>query len=117
MFFVVAVSGSVAPSVTWADDMKYDERIDMNEERLALQKYQQERENEQFPDEVDTPADEPASKRFARYRGLSSFRSSPWDNKENLPMDYSRIFQFENFKRFRKHIIKEEPADAVVVSC
>ena len=51
----------------------------------------------EFPDEMDTPDDVAARVRFARYRALLSFRSSPWHPKENLPIDYSRIFQFENF--------------------
>jgi len=35
-------------------------------------------------------------------RGLKSFRSSPWDAKEWLPKEYSRIFAFENLHRAHK---------------
>ncbi|OIV97573.1 hypothetical protein TanjilG_12330 [Lupinus angustifolius] len=61
--------------------------------------------DEEYPDEVDAPLDVPARKRFAKYRGLKSFRTSSWDPKESLPQDYARIFQFDNIKRTQKHIL------------
>ncbi|GAV63463.1 DUF663 domain-containing protein/AARP2CN domain-containing protein [Cephalotus follicularis] len=62
-------------------------------------------EDEEYPDEVDAPLDVPARKRFAKYRGLKSFRTSTWDPKESLPPEYARIFTFDNFARTQKHVL------------
>ena len=52
--------------------------------------------------------DVPAKVRFQRYRGLQSFKKSPWDPYENLPREYAKIFQFANFRQTYKKITSEE---------
>ncbi|XP_026196521.1 pre-rRNA-processing protein TSR1 homolog [Anabas testudineus] len=92
-------------------DQRYDEQMDEAAEEEGLKRYREARANEMFPDEVDTPLDTAARIRFQRYRGLKSFRSSPWDPMENLPINYSRIFQFQSYERTRRRTLAEAAAD------
>ncbi|KAG8842933.1 hypothetical protein FRB91_003816 [Serendipita sp. 411] len=73
------------------------EDIDMEEEKRQLDSWRARKSEHSthmaFPDEIDTPMEIPARQRFARYRGLKSFRTSPWDPDENLPRDYAKIFR------------------------
>jgi pre-rRNA-processing protein TSR1 len=79
-----------------------------------MEREREARDHFQFPDEIDTPQYIPASQRFAKYRGLKSFRNSPWDPLENLPIDYARIFQFQNYKRSKKRAIEMIENEGVV---
>ena len=65
----------------------------------------EEKEEFEFPDEVSLPKDMAARVRFQKYRGLQSFRHSSWDAYENLPIEYSRISQFQNFSRSRRRAL------------
>ena len=64
---------------------------------------------------MDTPRDVPARTRFARYRGLRSLRTSPWDPYENLPHEYARIFEFEEFKRTERDVSRAAEIEGVEV--
>ena len=70
----------------------YDKNFDYEEDQQLLKLHRDAREDREFPDEIDTPED--AKTRFAKYRGLASFRTSPWDVNENLPAEYAKIFKF-----------------------
>ncbi|KAK1284113.1 hypothetical protein QJS10_CPB21g00790 [Acorus calamus] len=88
--------------------MTDDEHLTKEQIEAEIQKIKDAHaEDEEFPDEVDTPVDVPARKRFARYRGLKSFRTSTWDPKESLPPEYARIFAFDNFMRTQKHVLSK----------
>lgn len=87
---------------------KYDENLDVEEDQQTLKKMKEAKLDAEFPDEVDTPMDVPARVRFQKYRGLKSFRTTKWDPKENLPEDYSRIYQFPNFRSMIKQIQFEQ---------
>ncbi|KAI9184510.1 ribosome biogenesis protein tsr1 [Blastocladiella emersonii ATCC 22665] len=101
----------------------WDTKMDAAEQARQLEAYleQQRRERAEqaeedldYPDEVETPLTVPAKVRFARYRGLKSVRKSPWDPYENLPRDYARLFQFENWMRTRHRVTKEHAEFATV---
>lgn len=57
--------------------------------------------------------DKLARERFARYRGMQSFRTTPWDPYENLPVDYARIFQYENYRRTKARVVSEAVVGSV----
>lgn len=55
------------------------------------------RDDMDFPDEVDTPLDVEARQRFIKYRGIKSIKNCNWDPYENLPPAYSKIWRFQSY--------------------
>ncbi|KAH7523416.1 hypothetical protein FEM48_Zijuj06G0008700 [Ziziphus jujuba var. spinosa] len=109
------IDDQVSLSLSDADEETDVDSVMMEGENLTREQLEDEiqklkkahAEDEEFPDEVDTPLDKAARKRFAKYRGLKSFRTSSWDPKESLPPEYARIFAFDNFARTQKHVLSK----------
>ena len=93
---------SVAATEQENDEVKYDEKMDLNEEMKTLEKIKEEKMHEMYPDEIDTPLNTAAKLRFAKYRGLASFHKTKWNPYENLPKDYVKLTDFQHLKRSRK---------------
>ena len=91
-------------------DLSASEEKEQYEE--FIKKKEEEQEELEYPDQVFTPTDISARERFQKYRGLKNFRNANWDRNENLPKDYSKIFQIENYNGMRNEALK-----AVNVDC
>jgi pre-rRNA-processing protein TSR1 len=92
---------------------EYMDTDDVNEvsaeERHALmeQRRKENKDHQEFPDEVEVDEDVNAGERFARYRSLKSFRKSFWDPKENLPDSYASIYHFSSFKSTQRSVMND----------
>ena len=70
---------------------------EQGEERLLKERRKLEKDEKSWPDEVDVDREVTMRSRFQHYRGLKSFKHTPWEKNMALPLEYSQIFQFSNF--------------------
>lgn len=67
-------------------------------------------EDREFPDEIELHPQVLARERLARYRGLKSLRTSPWEEDEDRahePEDWRRLLQVSDYKSARSRITRE----------
>src|SRR5271154_548 len=81
---------------------KQDSNILLNETNIRHELFKARETDAHFPDEVEYPPNTPARTRFARYRALKNFSSSPWDLDEpeddHAPTEWSRLVRFGNWR-------------------
>ncbi|KAK7429068.1 ribosome biogenesis protein tsr1 [Neonectria magnoliae] len=64
----------------------------------------------EFPDEIELHPGVLAQERLARYRGLKSLRSSPWQQDEDRahePEEWRRLLQIPNYQSSRSRVTQE----------
>ncbi|KAL8734720.1 MAG: hypothetical protein Q9181_003109 [Wetmoreana brouardii] len=67
-------------------------------------------EDREFPDEIELHPNVLARERLARYRGLRSLKTSPWDtsyDKPHEPQDYNRLLNIPDYRAARKSAVHE----------
>ncbi|KAI0513171.1 hypothetical protein F5B22DRAFT_612536 [Xylaria bambusicola] len=67
-------------------------------------------EDKEFPDEIELHPHVLARERLAKYRGLKSLRTSPWNKEEDLPYqpeDWARLLQIQDYQSSRNRALRE----------
>ena len=106
-----------------ADDIDYDEEDEEEEdeeaaiEREKARRRQLEEEDAEFPDEMEAPTTVAARVRFQKYRGLRSFRTSPWGPQAELPADYARLFSLANYRAMARKAVRDAAHGDVAAGC
>lgn len=89
--------------------------LDEDEDAAQLAQYRakkkdEAREDMEFPDEIELHPNVLARERLARYRGLKSLRTSPWDQDEDRayePEEWRRLLHVQNYAASRVHATRE----------
>ncbi|KAK8086281.1 hypothetical protein PG994_001255 [Apiospora phragmitis] len=97
----------------YAKSEKFEE-LDDADDAAQLAAYRASKKDEveddmEFPDEIELHPHVLARERLARFRGLKSLRTSPWNTEEDRPYepeDWSRLLPVTNYASSRNHYLK-----------
>ncbi|KAI0205512.1 hypothetical protein F4808DRAFT_236478 [Astrocystis sublimbata] len=67
-------------------------------------------EDKEFPDEIELHPHVLARERLAKYRGLKSLRTSPWNKEEDRPYqpeEWSRLLQIPDYQSSKNRVLRE----------
>ncbi|KAI9373844.1 hypothetical protein BJX61DRAFT_541312 [Aspergillus egyptiacus] len=95
-------------SEMFLDPSPEDEAQQLEEYRASRRK--EAKEDLEFPDEIELHPNVLARERLARYRGMKSLKTSPWNTAEDRPHepeDWRRLLQFGDYKGSKNRILRE----------
>jgi pre-rRNA-processing protein TSR1 len=114
------MEGIAAPEPTEGAMSEYPrsekfEELDEEDDAEQLAAYRAKKRDEieedmEFPDEIELHPNVLARERLARYRGLKSLRTSPWNTEEDRPYEpeeWSRLLQISDYQSSRNRSIRE----------
>ncbi|XP_026328590.1 pre-rRNA-processing protein TSR1 homolog [Hyposmocoma kahamanoa] len=85
-----------------SDDGSEEDEDDDNEDFMSCEEDNSDQEEKEADNDFESVTESEVGPTDEKYKMTSS-----WDPKENLPEDYARIFQFENYDRSRRRVFKE----------
>ncbi|KAI1188463.1 hypothetical protein F5B17DRAFT_269575 [Nemania serpens] len=89
--------------------------LDDDEDAQQLAAYRNRKRDEaeddkEFPDEIELHPHVLARERLAKYRGLKSLRTSPWNTEEDRPYqpeEWSRLLQISDYQSSKNRMLRE----------
>lgn len=64
----------------------------------------------EFEDEVEYAAEEVLREKYREFQGLKNFKTSAWNQLENLPTQYDRIYFFKHYHQTHQAALKDNLA-------
>ncbi|OAA44263.1 Ribosome biogenesis protein BMS1/TSR1 [Metarhizium rileyi] len=114
------IEGYAHPDPTEAGPSEYpqSEMMDVPDEAVDAQqlaqfrarKHDEAEDDKEFPDEIELHPHVLARERLARYRGLKSLRTSPWQEDEDRahePEEWRRLLQVPDYNSSRSRAVRE----------
>jgi pre-rRNA-processing protein TSR1 len=113
------MEGYAGPEATEAGPSEYpqSEAMELNEDEDAEQlaqyrsrKREEAEDDKEFPDEIELHPNVLAKERLARYRGLKSLRTSPWQKDEDRayePEQWRRLLQIPDYAASKSRSTRE----------
>ncbi|CAI1936135.1 hypothetical protein SEUBUCD646_0D01830 [Saccharomyces eubayanus] len=101
------------------DDEKFEEFSPEEEERQLREFRDMEKEDREFPDEIELEPTESAVERLKRYRGLKNLYNCDWNVDEKdptSPPEWKRLLRVGNYKNTKNRIIKETKNEAQAIA-
>lgn len=102
------------------DEQIMEDVISPEEHEKQLQEYRKrEREELDFPDEIELRFDEIATERLAKYRGVKSLASCLWDYDEvdeRRPDDWLEYLRIKGYRIYRNQMVKKYRSAVSVVA-
>ncbi|KAJ8108363.1 hypothetical protein ONZ43_g6448 [Nemania bipapillata] len=114
------VEGLAGREATEAAMSEYPQSVafaELNEDEDAQQlaayrnrKRDEAEEDKEFPDEIELHPHVLARERLAKYRGLKSLRTSPWNKEEDCPYqpeEWARLLQISDYQSSKNRVLRE----------
>ncbi|GMG20803.1 unnamed protein product [Ambrosiozyma monospora] len=102
---------------TYAPSEKFVELSEEEEARQLELFKKREKEELEFPDELELKPGESAKKRLARYRGVKSLAGCEWDYNEDddrKPASWERYLKVRNYAATKNKVLKQSKNEVVI---